>query len=55
MHSTLCSDIAVKRENVPQVAGLLPAFVNIRESTSVVRVGLNIRFGAFGVPVAGRY
>jgi outer membrane immunogenic protein len=39
----------------PQVAGLTPGFVDIRESTSVVRVGLNIRFGAFGVPVAGRY
>ncbi len=35
----------------PQVAGLGPAFVDIKETKSVVRAGLNVRFGAF----AGRY
>ena len=32
----------------PQVAGLRPAFVEIGDTTSVVRAGLNVRFG--GVP-----
>lgn len=30
----------------PQVAGLGPAFVDIKETTSVVRAGINFRFGA---------
>jgi outer membrane immunogenic protein len=30
---------------VPQVAGLRPAFVDVTETTSVVRAGLNFRFG----------
>jgi len=29
----------------PQVAGLRPAFVDIKASTSVVRAGVNFRFG----------
>ena len=29
----------------PQIVGLRPAFVDIRESTGVVRAGLNLRFG----------
>jgi outer membrane immunogenic protein len=29
----------------PQVAGLGPAFVDITETKSVVRAGLNVRFG----------
>ncbi|VIO72070.1 hypothetical protein CI1B_43120 [Bradyrhizobium ivorense] len=39
----------------PQLAGLPPAFVDVQERTSVVRVGLNLRFGTIGAPVAGRY
>jgi len=38
----------------PQVAGLRRAFVEIKETTSVVRVGLNIRFGGFAALVAAR-
>lgn len=29
----------------PQISGLRPAFVDIRETTSVLHVGLNLRFG----------
>jgi outer membrane immunogenic protein len=38
----------------PQVAGLRPAFVDITESKSVVRAGLNLRFGGWAAPVAAR-
>jgi len=31
---------------VPQVAGLNPAFADTRETASVVRVGINFRFGS---------
>jgi hypothetical protein len=36
----------------PQVAGLRQAFVDITESTNVVRVGLNVRFGGNAAPAA---
>ncbi len=39
----------------PQVAGLGPAFVDIKETKSVVRAGLNLRFGGYAAPVAARY
>jgi outer membrane immunogenic protein len=39
----------------PQVAGLRPAFVEIRETKGVVRAGLNVRFGGFDAPVAAKY
>jgi hypothetical protein len=29
------------------LVGLRPAFVDIKESTSVVRAGLNVRFGGY--------
>jgi outer membrane immunogenic protein len=35
----------------PQIAGLNPAFVDIKEAKSVVRAGLNIRLGSFAMPV----
>jgi outer membrane immunogenic protein len=38
-----------------QVAGLRQAFVEIKETKSVVRVGLNFRFGAPAGPVAAKY
>jgi outer membrane immunogenic protein len=38
----------------PQVAGLRPAFVDITETKSVVRVGLNLRFGGWAAPAAAR-
>jgi outer membrane immunogenic protein len=38
----------------PQVAGLRPAFVDITETKSVVRAGLNLRFGGWAAPVAAR-
>ena len=31
----------------PQVIGLNPAFVDIKDTTSVVRAGLNVRFGGY--------
>ncbi len=31
----------------PQVVGLNPAFVDIKDTTSVVRAGLNVRFGGY--------
>jgi outer membrane immunogenic protein len=39
----------------PQIAGLSPAFVDIKETKSVVRVGLNFRFGGYAAPVAAEY
>ena len=39
----------------PQVAGLGPAFVDIKETKSVVRAGLNLRFGGYAAPVAAKY
>ncbi len=39
----------------PQLVGLNPAFVDITETKSVVRMGLNVRFGGYAAPVAGRY
>ena len=36
----------------PQIAGLRPAFVDIKETKSVVRAGLNFRFGGYPAPVA---
>ena len=38
----------------PQVAGLGPAFVDIKETKSVVRAGLNLRFG-YAAPGAANY
>ncbi len=38
----------------PQLAGLRPGFVDIKETASVVRAGLNLRFGGYGAPVAAR-
>jgi outer membrane immunogenic protein len=38
----------------PQVAGLRPAFVDVTETKSVVRAGLNLRFGGWAAPVAAR-
>src|SRR5262249_19346149 len=34
----------------PQVVGLGPAFVDINETKSVVRAGLNVRFGGSAAP-----
>ena len=39
----------------PQIIGLGPAFVDIKENKSVVRAGLNFRFGGYAAPVAGKY
>ena len=39
----------------PQVAGLGPAFVEIKETKGVVRAGLNLRFGGYAASVAARY
>ena len=38
----------------PQIVGLGPAFVDIKETKSVVRGGLNFRFGGWTAPVAAR-
>jgi hypothetical protein len=38
----------------PILVGLRPAFVDLKETTGVMRVGLNLRFGDYGWP-AGRY
>src|SRR5262249_34384725 len=38
----------------PQVAGLRPAFVYVKETKSVVRAGLNLRFG-YAAPGAANY
>jgi outer membrane immunogenic protein len=39
----------------PQISGLGPAFVDIKATTSVVRAGLNFRFGGYPVPIATKY
>ncbi len=39
----------------PQVAGLGPAYLDIKETKSTVRAGLNFRFGAYAAPVAAKY
>ena len=39
----------------PQVAGLGPAFVDITATTSVVRAGINFRFGGYAAPVFARH
>jgi outer membrane immunogenic protein len=39
----------------PQISGLRPAFVDINETTSVVRAGLNFRFGGYAAPVGTGY
>jgi hypothetical protein len=39
----------------PQIPGLRPGFVDIKETKSVVRAGLNFRFGGFAAPVAAKY
>jgi outer membrane immunogenic protein len=39
----------------PQVVGLGPAFVDIKAATSVVRAGLNVRFGGWTAPVVAKY
>jgi len=39
----------------PRLAGLGPAFVDIKETKSVVRAGLNFRFGGYAAPVAAQY
>jgi outer membrane immunogenic protein len=39
----------------PQVAGLGPAFVDIKASSSVIRAGINVRFGGAAAPVVARY
>ena len=39
----------------PQVIGLRPAFVEIKETKSVLRAGLNVRFGAYALPVTAKY
>jgi outer membrane immunogenic protein len=38
----------------PQVIGLGPAFVDIKDTKSVVRAGLNVRFGNYAAPVSAR-
>jgi hypothetical protein len=39
----------------PQIVGLGPAFVDIKATTSMVRAGLNFRFGGYAAPAAARY
>src|SRR5262245_42103112 len=39
----------------PQVAGLRQAFVEIKETKSIVRVGVNIRFGGAAAPIAAKH
>jgi outer membrane immunogenic protein len=39
----------------PQVVGLGPALVDIKAASSVVRAGLNVRFGGYAAPVVARY
>jgi outer membrane immunogenic protein len=38
----------------PQIVGLRPAFVDLKATTSVVRAGLNLRFGGWVLPAAAR-
>jgi outer membrane immunogenic protein len=40
---------------IPQIAGLGLAFVDIKETKSVVRAGLNLRFGDYASTVNARY
>jgi outer membrane immunogenic protein len=40
---------------IPQVAGLRVAFAEIKETKSVIRVGLNLRFGNTAAPTAAKY
>jgi outer membrane immunogenic protein len=40
---------------MPQVAGLGPALVDIKAASSVVRAGINVRFGGYAAPVVARY
>jgi outer membrane immunogenic protein len=39
----------------PQIPGLGPGFLDIKETKSVVRAGLNFRFGGYTAPVAAKY
>src|SRR5215204_6354073 len=39
----------------PQLAGLPPAFVDIKETKRVVRAGLNFRFGGYAAPGTAKY
>jgi outer membrane immunogenic protein len=39
----------------PQIAGLGPAFVEIKDTKSIVRAGLNLRFGDYTLPAATKY
>ena len=39
----------------PQIVGLGPGFLDIKETKSVVRAGLNLRFGGYAAPVAAKY
>jgi outer membrane immunogenic protein len=39
----------------PQIVGLGPAFVDIKETKSVMRAGLNFRFGSYAAPVVAKY
>ena len=39
----------------PQVAGLGPAFADVKETKGVVRAGLNFHFGGLAAPVVARY
>jgi hypothetical protein len=38
----------------PQIAGLGPAFLDIKETRSVGRAGLDLRFGGYGASVAAK-
>jgi outer membrane immunogenic protein len=38
----------------PQIVGLRPAFVDLKATTSVVRAGLNFRFGGWIASAAAR-
>jgi hypothetical protein len=37
----------------PRVTGLSPAFVDTKETKSVIRAGPGFRFGGYAAPVAG--
>jgi outer membrane immunogenic protein len=39
----------------PQIAGLGPGFLDIKEAKSVVRAGFNVRFGGYAAPVVAKY
>jgi outer membrane immunogenic protein len=38
----------------PQIAGLGLGFLDIKETRSVVRAGLNLRFGSYAAPVTAK-